>query len=115
MVKSMRPTNPQPPFLAIDRDGWLYGLRSEDDVTGELEEIDVNGGEYEIYDRHARRVNVFFHGRTADFTTQSVQPQPERVWDAVERFFTEHDIALPAAGNPELVSLAVKELRQWAR
>lgn len=108
-------TNPESPFLAIDRDGWLYGLGSEADVIGELEDTDVNGGEYEIYDRHARRVLVVFHDRTADFTLESAQPQGQRVRDAVDSFFTQHAIAMPTVDDAGLVPVAVQALREWAR
>ena len=104
---------PTPPFLAVDRDGWLYGLASEADVAEELEETDIAGGEYVIYDGGGRRVEAVFEGRSIRLKLQSRETHWVELRSAVERFFRDHGLGSSPTAEPNLVIEAVKALRRW--
>ena len=105
---------PVAPFLAIDRDGWLYGLRTAADVAGELEETDVAGGEYEIYDREARRIAVRFRGGSVELRLEGQEQFWAELQVAIRRFFDEQGLTLDTRAERDLVVMAVRSLRGWA-
>ena len=81
------PDQPEPPFIVVDRDGWVSAYLSVSALSGGLEELDVAGGEYRIFDRYARRVQMRFEKRLVHLSLQGVAPQWDEARSAIDPFF----------------------------
>ena len=103
---------PDAPYIAVDRDGWVYGFETSDQIAGELENLDIANGEYVVYDRFARHVEVSFRGREVDRRLEGQESYWPDLQRAVHAFLAKQNPVASKAPGPETVSGMVKSLRR---